>query len=151
MEIKIDDKYRSFWSRFKRAYTNYFWVVTLASLLSYAFGNRNWSYAIAYFALLIAGSLYCLAFTRSVLYKIMLDELNQVVIVEILRYNKVKDRHEIDRQDFKVDIRRNFISRYKPWVVILFEKNRIIFKQQEVYGWSHDDFSSIQKMLIRDK
>lgn len=77
--------------------------------------------------------------------------MHQVVIVEILRYNKVKERHEINRQDFKLDIRRNFFSRYKPWVVILFEKNRIIFKQQEVYGWSHDDFLSIQKMLIRDK
>lgn len=76
------------------------------------------------------------------------DDTNSIKI-EILKFDKIKATYLVKVEDFNVSIKKNFLSRYPPWVLVLYEKNKILYSQQEVFGWSYTDFLKFKQLIVQ--
>jgi len=147
MEVSIKGNHHKFWIRFKHSFISYLILITLGFFLSIFLDGVNEAYLIIYMAFLIVGIFYCIAINRTVLYRVVFFVDTRIVKVEILRYNKIKFTYNVKFEDIMVTTRRNFLSRYRPWVLIFYNQKNILYKQEEVFGWSYNDFLQIEKML----
>lgn len=146
MDVKINDYYNFFWRRFKRSFKNYFLLISIGVFLHSVFEGWNKTVWMIYITLLVIGCIYCILITRTVLYKVTFSEKNREVEIQVLRYSTIRFTYVVKGDDFKVTIRRNFWSRYQPWVLKLYQQHRILYKQEEMFGWSYDNFLKIKQM-----
>jgi len=147
MEIIINNGYQSFWKRFKRSYLNYFLLVSLGAFLSILVSGQDKTIWLIYFSFSIGGFIYCIITTKTVLYRAVFVGESNSIKIEILKFDKIKVTYLVKAEDFNVSIKKNFLSRYPPWVLVLYERNKILYSQEEVFGWSYTDFLKFKQLI----
>ena len=70
----------------------------------------------------------------------------RLVKIQILQFNRIKIQRTIKFEDFKSVLRQNFLSPFNIWILVLYEKNEIIYKQKERYGWRYKSLAHMDKI-----
>ena len=144
--ISINEKYNSFWARFRSTFINYLIVFATGFLFVFIIYGWKTRYLLLYSLFVVAGLLYCAWVNITVLKSISFNIKQRVAEVEVMRFSKVKYKYSIGFDECKIAVRRKLLSRNQPWVLKVYRKNALIFQQDENGAWTYEQFLVINKI-----
>ncbi len=133
--------------KFKVRFGRYFLFVLPFAAIVLAVGiyQQSSDWLIFPLVILLVGAAWCLFYTRSALYKIEFDGENRQVIVDILEFDKIKNRHIIPFEAFEASVHINLAMNGMPHVLLIYANNKLLYRQRQTYGWSYNDLYDIEE------
>jgi len=108
----------------------------------------NWKLTILYIVtpniLLLSRSLFL---NKKYLKKIEINEDKEIVVLEIVRYEKTLIDNRIKLSDLNIKIIENLFSFGPSYRLLIFENNKLIHKQYETIGWDRKTFIEIHEKV----
>lgn len=134
-------------NKFNVRFGKYFFFVLLICAIILAAGaiQQTTSYNIFAIIVLGIGTVFCLYKSMTTLYKIVFDMDTKQVSVDILQFDKIKYRHVIPFEVFEATVKTNYLKRGVPNALCIYANGKLLFKQEQAYGWSFDDLYDIEE------
>lgn len=145
MEFTIKGNNFKYGKRYRKSFLNLVAMLTIGFVPYSLFYGISQKSVFVYFFLMALGGVYCVFVTRTILYRIAFAMNTRSVEVEVVNFNNIKIRSSIDFSNLKITVRKNFLSRYPVWVLTIYDRKKVVFRQKEWPGWSHEEFERIEK------
>lgn len=145
-EFTIRNGNNKFNVRFSKYFT--FVLVICAIILAAGAIQQTTSYNILAIIVLGIGTAFCLYKSMITLYKVVFDMDTKQVPVDILQFDRIKHRHVIPFEVFEVRVKTNYLKRGVPTALCIYAIGKLLFKQEQAYGWSIDDLYDIEEFAM---
>lgn len=142
-EFTISNGNNKFNVRFGKYFT--FVLVICAIILAAGAFQQTTSYNIFAIIVLAIGTAFCVYKSMTTLYKIVFDMDTRQVSVDILQFDRIKHRHVIPFEVFEATVKTNYLKRGVPNALCIYANGKLLFKQEQSYGWSFDDLYDIEE------